>query len=190
MVRIFILLAAGLFAWTFIEYLIHGWLSHTFRTFATPLHAVHHRDPNAVFTIGGWLPVGAIWMILASVFGWCPAVVVFSGAVLGFAAYEVIHYRIHFCRPLGTFEGFLRSRHLVHHEHYADRCFGVTSALWDYVFGTEPMGAEMALLCQSMASRPPSTGPTNIHKLADFIIRRRTSVRNGARRKDAEIGKA
>src|SRR5260370_27319575 len=51
-IAIFIL---GLLAWTFIEYVIHGWLSHTFSTFVTPIPDVHHRDPHAIFTIGAWL---------------------------------------------------------------------------------------------------------------------------------------
>jgi sterol desaturase/sphingolipid hydroxylase (fatty acid hydroxylase superfamily) len=176
-----VMLMSGLFAWTFIEYLIHGWLGHTFRTFATPLHAVHHRDPRAVFTIGGWIPVAVVWLAFASLFGWCPGMIFFSGAVLGFAAYEVIHYRIHFCRPAGSVENYLRSRHLAHHERYPKRCFGVTSPLWDYVFRTEPIDAGIAELYKEMAWRAPLAGPTNFHKLTDFILRRRSGHLDGAR---------
>jgi sterol desaturase/sphingolipid hydroxylase (fatty acid hydroxylase superfamily) len=168
-----IMLMSGLFAWTFIEYLIHGWLSHTFCTFVTPLHAVHHRDPHAVFTIGGWIPVAVAWAVFAILFGWCPGVIFFSGAVLGFAAYEVIHYRIHFCCPAGSIEHYLRSRHLAHHERYPKQCFGVTSPLWDYVFRTEPIDDRIAELCKAMASRAPLTGPSNLHKLTDSILHRR-----------------
>ncbi len=42
----------GLMAWTLLEYAIHAWLSHTFKTFATPMHEAHHREPHAVFAIG------------------------------------------------------------------------------------------------------------------------------------------
>src|SRR5262249_12016631 len=121
----------GLFVWTFLEYLIHGWLSHTFRTFAMRLHAVHHRDIHAVFAIRAWIPISVVWTILVLLFGWIPWMIVLSGAVTGFAIYEAVHYRIHFRRPRGHIENNLRSRHLVHHEHYSNRCFGVTSALWD-----------------------------------------------------------
>src|SRR5437870_2844101 len=131
MVESLAMLIAGLFAWTFVEYVIHGWLSHTFHTFATALHAVHHRDPDAVFMIGAWLPIAAVWTVLASVFGCTSGVIFFTATLSGFIFYEAVHYRIHFCRPRGRFESRLRARHLVHHEHYPNRCLGVTSALWD-----------------------------------------------------------
>jgi sterol desaturase/sphingolipid hydroxylase (fatty acid hydroxylase superfamily) len=164
------LLMAGVFAWTFLEYLIHGWLSHTFRTFAAPLHAIHHRDAHAVFTVRAWIPIAVVWTILALLFGWTPWVILFSGAVAGFTGYEAIHYRIHFRRPRGPVETYLRARHLVHHEHYPNRCFGVTSALWDLAFGTEPMGTAMTALCESVRSRAPLSGRTNLHKLKDLVL--------------------
>jgi hypothetical protein len=35
---------AGFASWGFIEYVIHGLLSHRFKTFVTPLHWGHHID--------------------------------------------------------------------------------------------------------------------------------------------------
>jgi Fatty acid hydroxylase superfamily len=163
------LLVAGLFVWTFLEYLIHGWLSHTWRTFASRLHAVHHREPHAVFTVRAWMPVAVVWTVLAVLFRWTPWMILFSGALAGFAGYEAMHYRMHFRRPRGRIEDYLRSRHLVHHGYYPNRCFGVTSQLWDLAFGTEPMGIEMAALCESMRSTPPLTGRTNLYKLKNYI---------------------
>jgi len=159
----------GVFVWTFLEYLIHGWLSHTFRTFAMPLHAVHHHDAHAVFTIRAWIPIALAWTILALLFRWTPAVILLSGVLAGFVGYEAIHYRIHFRLPRGSLENYLRTRHLVHHDYCPDRSFGVTSALWDLAFGTEPMGPAMSALCESMRSRPPLTGRTNLYKLKDLI---------------------
>ena len=161
---------AGVFIWTFLEYLIHGWLSHTFQTFATPLHALHHRDAHAVFTIRAWIPIALIWTILFICLRWSPWMILLSGAVAGFAGYEAEHYRIHFRRPRGPVEDFLRSRHLVHHEYHSNRCFGVTSALWDLVFGTEPMGIEMTGLCELTRCSPPLTGRTNLYKLKNYVL--------------------
>jgi hypothetical protein len=93
-----------------------------------------------------------------------------SGAIVGFVGYEAVHYRLHFCCPSGQFENYLRARHLVHHDYYANRCFGVTSALWDLAFGTEPMGGEMAALCESLRSRPQLTGRTNLRKLKNYVL--------------------
>lgn len=160
---------AGVLVWSFLEYVIHGWLSHTFRTFAMPLHAVHHRDASAVFTIGAWVPTAFVWAVTLLVFGWTPATILFSGAVAGFIAYEIVHYRIHFRRPRGRIEQYLRSRHLVHHNFYPNRFFGVTSAFWDLAFGTEPMDREITALCKAMRSQPPLSGRSNLYKLAYYV---------------------
>jgi sterol desaturase/sphingolipid hydroxylase (fatty acid hydroxylase superfamily) len=159
----------GVFVWTFLEYLIHGWLSHTFRTFAMPRHAVHHRDAHAVFAVRAWIPIAVGWTILVLLFHWTSWVILLSGLLAGFAGYEAVHYRIHFRRPHGPVENYLRSRHLVHHEYYANRCFGVTSALWDLAFGTEPMDTAMTTLSESMRFKAPLTGRSNLYKLKNWF---------------------
>jgi sterol desaturase/sphingolipid hydroxylase (fatty acid hydroxylase superfamily) len=158
----------GLAAWTFVEYLIHAWLSHRFRTFASPLHQVHHEDPRRVFTIGAWLPVAASWIIGITIWGLASAMVFYSGMVAGFAIYEFIHYRVHFRVPQNRVEAYLRERHLVHHYRAPDRCFGVTNALWDRVFSSEIGGAEMRALRDGVKHTRPFTGPTNLRMLWRF----------------------
>ncbi len=80
---------AGLAGWTLLEYALHGGLAHLHTTFITPIHAVHHRDPHAVFAIGTWLPSAAVLALLLVLFGWAPGVVFYLGVLCGFAAYEV-----------------------------------------------------------------------------------------------------
>jgi sterol desaturase/sphingolipid hydroxylase (fatty acid hydroxylase superfamily) len=162
-------LVAGIFAWTFLEYLIHGWLSHSFQTFASRLHAVHHRDPHAVFAIRAWIPLAIIWLTLILAFGWTAWAFILTGAIIGFACYEAIHYRIHFRRADNVIESYLRVRHLIHHNHHPDQCFGVTSALWDLVFGTEPTGAATLRLRESVSSILPLSGHSNLIKLYKSI---------------------
>lgn len=163
------ILAAGLFAWSFIEYLIHGWLGHTFRTFVSPLHAVHHRDPRAVFAVGAWLPIAAVYLVGLAIFGMASGMVFFSGIVAGFVAYEAIHYRIHFCAPCGWIEAHLRARHLAHHQSNPDAFFGVTSELWDLIFGTEPRGDEASRRLAAAAATAPLAGRSNACKLFEFV---------------------
>ena len=155
----------GVIAWTFLEYLIHAWLSHTFNTFVTPLHAVHHRDPHAVFAVGAWLPIALTWSGGIILFGPVPAMLFYSGIVTGFILYEVAHYRIHFAEPANRLEAYLRTRHLVHHRCAPDACHGVTSALWDLVFGSEPMGDAMRSMSATVATVPPLAGPSNLRRL-------------------------
>jgi dihydroceramide fatty acyl 2-hydroxylase len=158
----------GLAAWTFLEYLIHAWLSHTFRTFASPLHQVHHSDPRRVFTIGAWLPVGGSWIVGMAIWGLSAAMGFYSGMVAGFALYELVHYRVHFRMPHNRLEAYLRERHLVHHYRAPNHCFGVTSALWDHVFSSELAQAEMRSLRAAVKVTPPSSGPTNVRMLFRF----------------------
>ena len=181
MVERIALVTSGLLAWTFLEYLIHGWLSHAFKTFAMLLHAVHHRDPNAVFTIGAWIPLAALWLVSIFGLGLTDGVLFFTGTLAGFIGYEAIHYRLHFCHPRSRLEIYLRTRHLIHHEYSPAGCFGVTSAFWDLVFGTEPTGAEITKLHESLASRPPISGRTNVYKLKDFVLGRGLATKNASR---------
>lgn len=160
----------GVAAWTFLEYLIHAWLSHIFTTFATPLHQVHHRDPHAVFTIGAWIPVALTWIGGIAIFGFASGMIFYTGMTVGFIAYELIHYRLHFAAPSGPVEAYLRNRHLVHHFRDPRACFGVTSGLWDLVFGTEPFGKQMSRMIETVKGVPPLDGRSNIRRIFYFGI--------------------
>jgi sterol desaturase/sphingolipid hydroxylase (fatty acid hydroxylase superfamily) len=155
------LFGAGLFTWTLLEYAIHGWMGHRFATFVTPIHHVHHRDPRAVFALGAWLP--AMLPILVGVAlgarGWT---VFYAGILIGFAIYEVLHYRMHFSVPLCRAEARMRTHHLIHHYCAPELCFGVTTAMWDRVFQTSPSDAEAGALAARVASIVPLKGRSNV----------------------------
>ncbi len=153
--------AIGLFAWTFIEYGIHGFLSHIFTTFATPLHDEHHRDPHAVFTVGAWLPTALISILVFGIFGLTPATTIWLGIVAGFLSYEFLHYRMHFVRPICALEDRMRTRHLAHHFREPTAIFGVTNDIWDRAFGSEPGHARLEAMRASVAPTQPLTGPSN-----------------------------
>jgi sterol desaturase/sphingolipid hydroxylase (fatty acid hydroxylase superfamily) len=161
--------AAGLLSWTLLEYAIHGWMAHLHDTFITPIHAVHHRDPYAVFAIGAWLPSLAVLALLLGLFGLAPGVLFYFGLLCGFIAYEIIHYRIHFAARLMPFERGLRGHHLVHHLRRSGMCLGVVTSFWDKVFGTEPSPREMAALCASVSNVAPLSGPSNLHHLISHL---------------------
>jgi dihydroceramide fatty acyl 2-hydroxylase len=167
-----VLFADGVLAWSFVEYAIHGWLGHRFRTFATPLHAVHHQDPHAVFTVGAWIPVTTVTLAAVAIFGNSTGVYGFYGLVAGFVLYEVIHYRIHFAHPSNRFEERLRGRHLAHHLRVPDAIFGVTNALWDHAFGTEPAADELRRIELAAATLPPLTGESNWRRAFTLAARR------------------
>jgi dihydroceramide fatty acyl 2-hydroxylase len=154
--------AAGLFAWTLVEYVIHGVLGHAHRTFVTPLHNVHHRDPRAVFALGAWIPTAVVLAAAWAMFGTAPGVIFYFGIVCGFAAYEHLHYRIHFAEPSCAIEERLRARHIAHHLSEPDAIFGVTTRLWDVVFGSEPQPVRMRELAAAGARVAPLSGYSNL----------------------------
>jgi sterol desaturase/sphingolipid hydroxylase (fatty acid hydroxylase superfamily) len=155
----------GLIAWTLLEYAIHGWMSHRFRTFASALHQVHHRDPRRVFTIHAWMPIAAAWLGGLALWGLAPGMVLYTGMVAGFAIYEFVHYRIHFARPHNRLDAYLREHHLVHHYRAPDRCFGVTSPLWDSVFRSRIADPDMRSMRAAVAATPPLAGRSNVRML-------------------------
>jgi len=163
---------AGLLSWTLLEYVIHGWMAHLHNTFVTPIHAVHHRDPRAVFAIRAWPGTIAVFALLLGLFGLAPGVIFYFGLFCGFAAYEVLHYRLHFARHLMAFERRLRDHHLVHHLRRPMMCLGVVTSFWDKVFGTQPAQEELTALYASVKNVAPLAGPSNLHQLVSSIVAR------------------
>jgi len=157
-------LAAGLgfLAWGPIEYLVHGVLCHRYRTFATPLHMGHHREPRAVFTSpAAWEPAAlALFGGLALVLGPALAGASVAGLLAGFARYEYLHWRIHFREPRSPRERLLRAHHLAHHFRNPGAYHGVTTRRWDRLFGTLPPAWREDYA--RVEGRPPLEGPSNL----------------------------
>ncbi len=168
---------AGLFAWTFVEYLIHGVLGHAHRTVVSRMHWVHHSDPSAVFALGAWIPVTVVLVGGWVIWGAAPSVILFGGVAAGFAGYELIHYRIHFARPACALEERLRARHLAHHFAQPDAIFGVTSRFWDVVFGTEPEASRMRELAEAGSAIAPHEGASNLDRMIGRVIGRSIPAR-------------
>ena len=162
MIAATLIFGAGLLAWTLLEYIIHGVLAHSHRTFVTPLHNEHHVDPRAVFAMRAYIPTAGVLIVLAAVFGMAPGMIFLFGLVAGFAVYEYVHYRIHFVTPSSAIEARLRARHLAHHLREPDAIFGVTTRIWDVAFGTEPAPERMRELSAVGASVAPLSGSTNL----------------------------
>jgi len=154
-------LAAGLgfAAWPAVEYLVHGVLSHGHRTFVTPLHMSHHKNPRGVLTPPvAWVPTATlIWGGLVLAFGVPHATAAIAGLLAGFARYERLHWRVHFDRPRSAREEVLFAHHLAHHYRDAKNYHGVTTRFFDRVFGTLPARFEDDYA--HVAGRPPLEKP-------------------------------
>ncbi|CAN6807479.1 unnamed protein product [Brassica oleracea] len=62
----------------------------------------------------------------------------FGGGMLGYVMYDVTHYYLHHAQPTRAVTKNLKKYHLNHHFRIQDKGFGITSSLWDIVFGTLP----------------------------------------------------
>jgi sterol desaturase/sphingolipid hydroxylase (fatty acid hydroxylase superfamily) len=136
----------GLLAWTFTEYAIHRWVFHYHPTSALGkrisflTHGVHHDYPRDSTRL---VMPPAVSIPLAALFGlgffWAfgeRAAGVFAGFLLGYVTYDTIHFATHHWPMKGPVGRFLKEYHLKHHYLDDNRSFGVSSPLWDYVFGT------------------------------------------------------
>ena len=142
------LAAAGALAWTFTEYWLHRTLFHwqPAGVFGERmhfiLHGVHHKWPRdqyrlvmppAVSISLFWLFLG-LWRLTLGQHAYA----FHAGFVAGYIFYDLSHYYMHHGHPSATWLKNLRKHHMVHHspklEH--EKKFGVSSTLWDHVFGT------------------------------------------------------
>lgn len=131
---------AGLIGWTFVEYLLHRMIFHHAPVLAR-IHERHHESPQELIGTPAWASVliGVIafaspaWAALGFDLGTAAT----AGLVTGYLWFVFVHYAIHHWRPRrGSYLYRARLRHARHH-HLSDRGnFGVTTGLWDRVFGT------------------------------------------------------
>jgi sterol desaturase/sphingolipid hydroxylase (fatty acid hydroxylase superfamily) len=61
-----------------------------------------------------------------------------SGLLLGYTSYLFVHYAVHAFSPPSNFLKILWVNHAIHHYKDEEKAFGVSSPLWDMVFGTLP----------------------------------------------------
>ena len=130
----------GFAAWPGVEYLVHSTLSHRMRTPVSPLHWSHHKNPRGVLTAPyAWVPIALlIGLALGLAFGFAQGTAGLLGLLFGFVRYERFHWRIHFDTPRSEREETLFAHHLAHHYRDPRNYHGVTTRLYDQVFGTLP----------------------------------------------------
>lgn len=140
------LFLAGFLITTFIEYCLHRWLFHfnaktkDERLQLFLLHGYHHEFPNdpmrlVLPPIGIWpvaLIVAVIWWAVFRSY-WFP---IFAGTAAGYIAYDWTHYYTHYFNPKRGIGRWLKRYHMLHHHDSPNHRYGITSPLWDLVFGT------------------------------------------------------
>lgn len=138
----FAALLAGAVLWTLIEYLLHRWVLHHWQPFKR-LHDAHHAHPSEFIGTPSWVSAGlflALWAALAATLPHSTAAALSAGLMLGYLVYAVVHDLLHHRRVRhGSWLHRAKVRHALHHSPGAHTDFGVTTAVWDVIFGTQSL---------------------------------------------------
>lgn len=146
--------AAGILLWSLVEYGLHRFLFHyepkdaRLQRVWYLIHGVHHEQPQCktrllmppilsvplAFLFYGIFR-GAVGGLLQAPLAVAPA---FAGFVTGYLIYDMMHYAEHHLSMRRGPLKYLKRYHLLHHFKTPGCRFGVSSPLWDLVFGTRP----------------------------------------------------
>ena len=171
--------ALGAATWTFAEYALHAWRGHgKGRSEFTREHLRHHGR-HEYFSPAGRkvrlaLPVvGAAAALGASTAGWALGLAFAAGFAAAYAGYEWLHRRLHTHPPLNRYGAWARRHHFRHHFVEPSRNHGVTTPLWDWVFGTlEPSGPiEVPRRFAMRWLLDPETGLVRAEHRRDYTLR-------------------
>lgn len=136
----------GLVLFTWVEYMVHRYVFHmkvynqARAKLQYTIHGVHHEFPKdkdrlAMPPLMSVTIATILLLILKVVLG----DLVFSflpGFLVGYTAYLSVHYMVHAYAPPKNFFKALWINHSVHHYKDGEIVFGVSSPLWDYIYGT------------------------------------------------------
>lgn len=143
------LFVSGVFSWTLFEYLLHRFVFHIepkgnklLQRFVYIMHGNHHEYPwdymRLVMPLSVSIPLAVLfWYLFEFMFGYYfPPF--YGGFVLGYLLYDTSHFLVHYEKfnPKLSFFNYIRKHHVRHHFLTYDANFGVSSPLWDLVFGT------------------------------------------------------
>jgi sterol desaturase/sphingolipid hydroxylase (fatty acid hydroxylase superfamily) len=144
MVSVLTAALSGLLVWSFLEYVIHRFLGHDPRTRPNPFateHVRHHIEGS--YFAPSWKK--ALTAVIATALLAWPATAIagsttglsfVAGFIVAYLGYEVMHRREHTHPGSGAYARWARRHHFHHHFSDPKSNLGVTSPIWDLVFGT------------------------------------------------------
>lgn len=142
------LLIGGFLTFTFVEYIMHRYLYHMepdskFKDKVQySMHGVHHDYPKDKDRLAMPPFISAMYaVILYFLFDFIMGEYAFyflPGFLAGYAGYLGVHFIVHAFQPPKNFLKVLWVNHAIHHYKDPDVAFGVSTPIWDYVFGTMP----------------------------------------------------
>jgi sterol desaturase/sphingolipid hydroxylase (fatty acid hydroxylase superfamily) len=128
----------GLFFFSFFEYAVHRWLFHGSIKIIEQGHRGHHENPKGYDALPFFLPslviltlTGVFVLLMPTGYAFMlSGVMAFSYVTYGLGHFIIHHTRFH--QPLAR---RWAAHHLIHHYH-PETNFGVTTPVWDILFGT------------------------------------------------------
>jgi sterol desaturase/sphingolipid hydroxylase (fatty acid hydroxylase superfamily) len=123
------------------EYVLHRIALHRMRFFS-PMHGMHHSAPLAFIGTPTWMSVSILCLTLLVPLWLCLGFSVADGftvgVMLGYWWYGIVHHVIHHraAKSSSAYFNGLRAWHMRHHYSPKSGNFGVTTRIWDHVFGT------------------------------------------------------
>lgn len=145
------LFVGGVIAWTFVEYVLHRTLFHWIpegdwgETIHFFLHGHHHVRPDDPYrlvmpptvSLSLFVIFLFVWTFTLGSAGWAWH----AGFTFGYMCYDSIHYLQHHGRMHFSWLKKVKKHHMAHHFHpdYEELKYGVSTRLWDFVFGTDEL---------------------------------------------------
>lgn len=173
----------GVLTWTFLEYVIHRWMGHDRRFHKTPFgreHVRHHIEGNYFAPTWKKLIIAAVLTAILIVpatllVGAAPGIAYVAGLMIFYGVYEVNHRREHTHAGVGPYGRWARRHHFHHHFVDGKSNHGVTTPLWDVVFGTYQKVGTIKVpqqLCMTWL-RDPLTDDVRPEFADTFVLRKR-----------------
>ena len=139
--------ALGLFFWTLAEYFLHRYVFHypaegrAQEWFQFLIHGLHHADPVdptrlVMPPFAGVILAVLFYSSFKMFLGPLKVDPFFSGFLVGYLCYDYIHYSVHHFTPRTRLGKLIKQHHMVHHFVAHEARWGVSSPIWDHVFGT------------------------------------------------------
>ena len=173
--------ACGVATWTLLEYLIHRWMGHDRRFRRSPFgieHVRHHIEGNYFApTFKKLLAAAIVAPVLAApaiaLVGVAPGVAYVAGLLGFYAVYEWLHRREHTHAGIGPYGRWARRHHFHHHFADARVNHGVTTPIWDLVFGTYRTPAKIRVPAKLVMAWlvDPETGAIRAEHAATYELR-------------------
>jgi sterol desaturase/sphingolipid hydroxylase (fatty acid hydroxylase superfamily) len=124
-----------------LEYIVHRWLLHGPPSMARRGHAHHHAEPRALISTPLCVVMtGALimWGLLGLVLPVGLAALLVFGLYAGYNYFALVHHWQHHRRRDGACVAHWRRLERLHHLHHHRQMvnFGISTTIWDRLFGT------------------------------------------------------